>query len=413
MTTAPLRGDALAARRDALDLTGWGKPFRFWQPHNLCFWVFSALFLVGGVHFLQYFSPGTADFGAAIGVGALAVAVYGLIFVVFLRLTDHYERQPKTLVLAAFLWGGVASTFGFALTANDALIPIYGKLFGPGFASDWGAALTAPLTEETSKAAGFILLLGLAPHLIRSAYDGVFVGAFIGLGFQIFENLLYSYNTAVGAFGVDQVSSALGTFWMRAAVGIFSHTLFSALFCLGIVYVVGSPIQRRRLGLGIVLMLLAMVTHGSWDGSAALGGGTGLGMGISIALGVVALVVVVLALRRTAPQEAMYLRAVLQPEVDNGTISEQELDAVCSSRRGRRRAAREAGHDHGAHRRARHVQRAIFDLAHELALSGGEESPGVAHERAEIERLRGAPAPGSGTPHDPQADGLTEAPTGA
>ncbi len=396
MSTAqpPVPADALATRRRALELTGWGQPFRFVQPHNLCFWVFAGLTIVGLVHMVRYFGPGAADFGEALGAAAGALVVYGLIFVAFLRLTDHYERQPRKLVLTAFLWGGVAATFAFALTANEAMLPIYTKLFGQAFASDWAPALTAPFTEETSKAAGFVLLIGLAPRLVRSPYDGVFLGAFIGLGFQLFEDLLYSYNTAVTAFGVDQTGSSLGTFGLRAASGVFSHTLYSALFCCGIVFVMGSPIQRRRVGLGIGLMLLAMVAHGSWDGAAAVGGGTPLGLVGAVLLGIVALVAVIIALRRTAPQEGRYLRDILRPEVANGTISEAELDAVTASRKLRRRFARRSGHGHAAHRRARHVTRATFDLAHELARSGGEESAGVAHERSEIARLRGGPATG-------------------
>jgi protease PrsW len=50
--------------------------------------------------------------------------------------------------------------FLFALTANTAMLTIYPKLFGQAFAADWAPALTAPFTEETSKAAGFILMLG-------------------------------------------------------------------------------------------------------------------------------------------------------------------------------------------------------------------------------------------------------------
>ena len=255
-------GDAVARREQALELSGWGQPFTFFQPHNLCFWVYLAISAVGLVHLVRYFGPGSGVVGTGLAAGTIAVAIYGLLFLAFLRLTDHYERQPRKLVLAAFLWGGIAGTFGIALTANTAMLAIYPKLFGQAFGADWSAALTAPFSEETGKAAGFILLLGLAPRLIRSAYDGVFIGAFIGLGFQLFENVLYSFNTAITAFGVNQTDAALGTFAARAFSGVFSHTLFSALFCCGLVFAIGTAIQPRRLGLGIGLMVLAMIAHG-------------------------------------------------------------------------------------------------------------------------------------------------------
>ena len=339
------------------------------------------------LHLVGYFDAGSGVLGTAIVVSAVAAVLYGLIFLALLRLTDHYERQPRKLVLAAFLWGGLAGTFAFALTANTAMLAIYPKLFGQAFAADWSPALTAPFSEETAKAAGFILLLGLAPRLIRSPYDGVFVGAFIGLGFQLFENVLYGFNVAIAGFGFDQAQSALSTFAIRAGSGVFSHTLYSALFCCGLIYAIGTPVQRRRLGLGIGLMLLAMLAHASWDGVAAIGGGTTLGFLVAIGLGIIALVAIVVALRRTAPQEREFLRAIMEPEVENSTITADELDALCAPRRRRKRFIR-SGHGHRSHRNAKHVLRAALDLAHELAASGGQDSDGVRHERGEIARLR-------------------------
>ena len=218
-TTTPAP-DSLSRRAKALELSGWGQPFRFWQPHNLCFWVYLALTVVGLAAIVNYFGASASVAATGLGLGVVGVTLYGLIFLAFLRLADHYERQPRDLVLAAFLWGGIAATFGFALTVNQAFLSIYPKLFGQAFASDWGPPLTAPFTEETSKAAGFILLMGLAPRLIRSPYDGVFVGAFLGLGFQMFEDVLYSFNSTISAFGYDQANASLGTFALRVGSGV-------------------------------------------------------------------------------------------------------------------------------------------------------------------------------------------------
>ena len=46
--------------------------------------------------------------------------------------------------------------------------------------------------EETAKAAGFVLLIVMAPRLIRTTFDGLVVGHVIGLGFQVFEDWLYT-----------------------------------------------------------------------------------------------------------------------------------------------------------------------------------------------------------------------------
>lgn len=381
-------------RREVLELTGWGLPFRLRQPHNLCFWVYIVFFVLGAVHLIKYFSGGASVVGTGLGAGATATALYGLVFLAILRRGDHYERQPRNLVLTAFLWGAVPATFLFALTVNTALLDIYPKLFGQAFGVDWGAALTAPFTEETSKAAGFVLLLGLAPRLIRTPYDGVFIGAFIGLGFQLFEDVLYDYNSAIAGFADNQVGAALGTFALRAGSGIFSHTLYSALFCCGLIYAIGTPIQPRRLGLGIGLIVLAMLTHGTWDAIAAIGGTAAIGLFGVLLFSVFALIMLFVMMHKTVGQEREFLRAILQPEVANGTLTQAELDAVCAPRKQRKRFIR-AGKGHRTHHHTKHVLRATLDLAHEIAMAGGTDSPGVLHERAEIARVRLAPRAGS------------------
>ena len=385
--TIPATGTgALEGRKRALALSGWGQPFRLWQPHNLCFWVYVVLCGVGVAGLLDYFGPGSGLVGSGLAAGALATALYGLIFLAFLRVTDHYERQPRKLVLAAFVWGGTAACFALALTANNAMLGIYPKLFGQAFATDWAPALTAPFSEETSKAAGFVLLMGLAPQLVRSVYDGVFLGAFIGLGFQLLEDVTYSFNSTLTAFGVDQTGAALGTFAVRAGSGLFSHTLYSAIFCCGLIYAIGTPVQPRRLGRGLGLIVLAMVAHGAWDGATATIPSGG-GLALAVVLGIVALVVVIAMLRRTQPQEREFVRAILQPEVENGTLTAEELDALCAPKQQRKRYIK-SGKGPLRHSRTKHLLRAALDLTHELADAGGEDSDGVRHERGEIARLR-------------------------
>lgn len=403
MSAPATPADALERRREVLDLTGWGLPFRLWQPHNLCFWVYVVFVSLGALHFVSYFGNGAGVLAAGLGAGAAATALYGLVFLAILRLGDHYERQPRKLVFTAFVWGAIPATFLFALTANTAMLAIYPKLFGQAFGADWAAALTAPFTEETSKAAGFILLLGLAPKLIRTPYDGVFIGAFIGLGFQLFEDVLYDFNSTIVGFGADQVNAALGTFVLRAGSGIFSHTLFSALFCCGLIYAIGTPIQRRRLALGIGLMVLAMIAHATWDAAPALAGASPIAFLGVIAFSVLALVLLFAVMRKTSGQEREFLRAVLEPEVANGTLTEDELDAACAPRKQRKRYIR-AGKGHRAHHNAKHVLHASFDLAHEIAKAHGQDSPGVEHERAEIARVRALPvAPQPPSPATPAA----------
>ncbi|SEE67228.1 PrsW family intramembrane metalloprotease [Jiangella alba] len=385
------RGVLLDDRRAAIEESGWGAPFVFRQPHNACWWVYLALVASGLWHTWRLLAGSVPAYGDAYTAALLGAAAFTAVFVLFLRWADRWERTPAGLAVAAFVFGGFAATYAIALPANAAMMSLYAKLFGQGWAEDWKAGLTAPFVEETAKGIGFLLLLGLAPVVIRTVADGLIVGAYVGLGFQVLEDVLYGGNAAAEHFGADQVGSVLSTYAARMVTGISSHALYTALFSAGLVYLIGTVAQPRRAGRGLLLILAAMVIHGVWDSAAALGGGTVVSLLILAATVVVSLVVLLVAIRWAGRRERGYLTAILRPEVGEGVLTEPELDAATGYRRQRRAAVRQRRP--GTSRRAeKHVVRAARDLGHDLAAAGGETSGAVAHSRAEIARLRGAAA---------------------
>jgi RsiW-degrading membrane proteinase PrsW (M82 family) len=373
-----------AAQLEAIEQSGWGQPYKFLQPRNLAFWVY--LLGVGGglLTMFRYFGAGAPFYAQALTGG---VILFGLYLVPWLLLLAHHNRftaQPAGLLATGFVWGGVAATFWIALPANGALLAIWAKIGGTSFAADWGAGLTAPINEEWGKALGLVLIIGLAPRLVRSAYDGFIIGAFIGLGFQVFEDILYVYNGATQLFGVDQFGSSLRVFLIRGAAGIVSHALFSAIFCAGLMWLLGrTPGERNRVR-GVLTMLMAMLFHFAWDDMAGISGGSSLAAVLPFAIAVIELVALFAVLRRAARQERAWIRALLGPEVEAGVIDPPLLDAVSGLRKDRKKFRRQLH----SRSRARHLLEATNDLAREIATARGTEAPRVIHARAEVLRLR-------------------------
>jgi protease PrsW len=378
----------LTRRRDAIAVSGWGAPFRFVQPHNACFWMYLVLAVAGLWTLVPMFAATAGVYAEANAAAIGTSAVFAAVFLFFLHRADRWEHTPGRLALAAFVIGGIGSTFAIALPGNAALMSLYAKTFGQAWAQDWQAGLTAPFVEETAKGAAFLLLLGLAPVVIRTVYDGLIVGAYTGLGFQVFEDALYGQNSAAEHFGTDQAQSVLATFAARAITGIASHALYTALFAAGLIYLIGTVAQPRRVGRGLLLMLAAIVIHGVWDSAGALAGGTILVFLIMIVTTVVAVVLLFVALRLGGRRERMFMGAVLAPELTNGTITEPELHAVTGHRRDRRAALRRRTRGQTSRHREKHVLQAIRDLAEDLSRSGGQDCPDVEHSRTEIARLR-------------------------
>jgi protease PrsW len=332
---------------------------------------------------LRYFGNGGGFYGPALAAGVLLFGLYLVPWLILLRRHNRYTSQPAGLLATGFVWGGVAAAFWIALPANTALLEIWSKVGGTTFATNWAAGLTAPINEEFAKGLGLILLIGFAPRLVRSAYDGFIIGAFIGLGFEVFEDVLYVYNGAAEAYGVGQVGTALQLFLVRGASGIVSHALFSAIFCTGVMWVLGRAAGERHVVRGVLTMLLAMTFHFAWDDVTGLGGGTALTGVLPFVLAAIELPMLFFVLRHAATKERAWTRDLLAPEAEAGVLDGALLDAVSGVRRNRTAYRR---HLH-SRRRARHLIEAAHDLAHALADARGEESPRVAHARSELRRL--------------------------
>ena len=372
-----------AAQLNAIGASGWGLPFRFLQPHNLAFWVYLLGVGGGALTMLRFFGAGSSFYSAALTGGVVLFALYLVPWLLLLRHHNRFTAQPAGLLATGFVWGGIAATFWIALPANTALLSIWAKVGGTSFAENWGAGLTAPINEEWGKALGLVLLIGLAPGLVRSAYDGFIIGAFIGLGFQVFEDVLYVYNGAAQLYGVDQFGSSLRVFVIRGASGIVSHALFSAIFCAGLMWLLGRTRGERNVVRGLLTMLMAMVFHFAWDDMSGLSGGSAAAAVLPFLIAAIELTALFYVLRHAARQERIWMRDLLGPEVDTGIVDPELLDAVSGLRKDRKRYRKQLR----SRAKARHRIEAATDLAREIAHAGGTDSPAVTHARSELVRI--------------------------
>ena len=377
------------ARRDALLESGWGATFRFLQPRNAAFWVYLLLCAQGGLFFLAMVRSQGDYYAPAVQLTLVALVLYGIVLWWFFRRIDRYARQSRKLIIVGFFWGGLGAAYSISGAANSAILGLWANLFGQAWANDWAPGLTAPIVEEISKGLGLVLLIALAGRLVATALDGFVLGAFIGLGFQLFEDVQYGIGGAASDFGTDPVGNAWDTLVGRLITGVSGHIVFSAVFGAGLIYFLGRPGQPRRRGYGILLMVVAMLMHGLWD---SLGGFFGTLMDhpllpyfLAAPFVIAFLVVAVLVFRHAVPTERQYLRAVLAPEVADGYVTAEELDALVDGRRARRAYRR------GGQHRDRKVRtfrlEAVQDLADELAVSGGHTNDRVLFARAELHRL--------------------------
>jgi RsiW-degrading membrane proteinase PrsW (M82 family) len=325
--------EVMTAREEAIEASGWGRSFTLVQPRNLAFWVYLVLVAAGVLVMYQYSLPGLQAYQQSMALSAIVFGAYAAPFVLLLRHIDRFDSVPGGLAATAFVWGGFAATGAMALGANNAMLSFWSKTLGNEFAFDWGPAITAPFDEEVAKALGIVLLLALAPRLIRTAFDGLIVGAYLGLGFQIVENVTYGFGSAQGGFGADQVNATALTLATRLGAGIASHWMYSGIFCAGLIWLIGRPDEPARRLRGALLMLAAMLLHGTWDAAAGFSRVAPVGFIANYLLVPLALVILFAwCYKRSVVTERSWMRALLQPEVDTGVLTAAELDAVAGSR---------------------------------------------------------------------------------
>ena len=376
------------ARDIALDLSGWGRRFTFYQPRNFAFWGYLVLVGTGMFVFASSITLKYDAYGQAIALAVTSFAIYAALFWWFTQHIDHYAKLPAKLMVVAFLWGGFAATWVMAANANDSILALYAKSFGQSWALNWGAGLSAPFTEETAKGSGLLLLIALAPRQVRTAFDGLILGAFIGLGFQIIEDIAYAMTSASSQFGANQIGASIDTIFLRMVSGVAAHIVYSAIFCAGLIYLLGRPAEPRRVGRGLLLVATPILLHGTWDSLAAIGSRSALTLvGLLITVIVIALVIAVRVYELTVRRERDFVRDVMTPEQARNVITAAELDAMAGNRKARK-AYRKASRKHRERKRTRYVLNAAYDLADELAAARGADSDRVRFARAEVGRIR-------------------------
>jgi protease PrsW len=382
---------ALAARR---------RPFhqaRFLQPHLPAFWLYLVLFVVTGIVAAAeqaVFRDASPD---GFALSWLLLAIYALPVFAVVYVLDLYEREPLSLMVAAFLWGAVVATTLSAI-ANGGWGLVVARIGGPEFAARWTAALTAPFVEETMKGLGVVMIYLIARDEFDDVLDGFVYGAVCGLGFAIVEDVVYF---AV-AFG-GSVGGVLQGFFVRVvASGLYSHVLYTGLvgMAVGIVVSRRSTASRgRRLAQAAGLCAVAVLAHFLWNSpvldlfpSEPWSGADWLLIPVATAVkGLPLLVFVALAVVLARRRECRWLHDALATEVGGEGISADELRLLEEPRlrRGARRAMRRRAGARAASLLHR-LQREQVNLAMVASRAADPSDPALTQQRDLCRSLRDA-----------------------
>jgi protease PrsW len=247
--------------------------------------------------------------GALIGAGMLQTILYLL----FIRAIDLYEREPLRYVVPVFIWGfAVATTI--SLVFNTVANMTFEAVATRQVADFVTAVFVAPVVEESTKGLALLIIFVVAylasrrRRLIEFAgvMDGIVYGSAVGFGFALAEDILYGVQ-----FGAE-------TFLVRRILGGFAHAAFTSLTGIGIGLIPFIHNRALRIIPPLLGLLGAILLHATFNFLA-----TTLGLAAYLFMIVVVLVYLVVIVVWLA-FERRTIRAELRDEVDRGLVSAGE-----------------------------------------------------------------------------------------
>lgn len=332
----------------------------FLDPRSWVFWVGTALTLFGLVRWAPFVTRALREHPDTAVLAAILWLLYGLVFIVILYRLEMFERRSPVTVLGALLWGALAAP-GLGAIAAPAMHDVVASVLGAD--NPWVSSFAAPLVEEPLKLLGVLALALIPGARVRSAADGLFYGAVVGLGFQVSESFLYT-----ATFSADGTTDTVwAMFTLRGVIGgLWSHATFTAIAGAGLGYFFNAGTSSlQRVGALLGGLGLAMVLHGFFD-TPLLSGTAVLS---SIVKGIPVLALFLVVLRWAHLRERRTFAGLAAHVVPDDLVSPGDFTTL-ATRRARRRARHWAS-KRGGHATARALKRlqgaqlSLLTAAHE------------------------------------------------
>jgi RsiW-degrading membrane proteinase PrsW (M82 family) len=248
------------------------------------------------------------------------------LFAAFVNWLDRYEKEPKILLGAAFVWGMIIAAGG-AFILNTAFgIGIYALTGSEGAAEFGTTSIVAPIIEESLKGLAVVIVFFLFRKEFDSILDGIVYAAITAMGFAAVENVLYIYRNGYEEGGWEG-------FWtlvvIRVALVGWMHPFFTSFTGIGLAV---SRLSRNPLvkflavPAGYIVAVTTHAFHNTFGG--LIGGMGGLVAGTFVDyLGytfMLAFIIWIIVRERTV------LKKQLREEMEKGYISQRQYVSALS-----------------------------------------------------------------------------------
>lgn len=248
------------------------------------------------------------------------------LFAMFVNWLDRYEKEPKILLGAAFLWG-VLIAGGGAYVLNTAFgMGIYALTGSQGAAEFGTTSIVAPIIEEGLKGLAILVVFLLFRKEFDSVLDGIVYAAITAMGFAAIENVLYIYRNGYLEGGWEG-------FWVLVLIRVmlvgWMHPFFTAFTGIGLAIARISPnmaVKILAVPLGYSAAVITHAFHNTFSG--LIGGFQGLIAGTVVDyLGYAFMLAFIIWM---IVHERSILKRHLREEMEKGYISQRQYNSAIS-----------------------------------------------------------------------------------
>ncbi len=156
--------------------------------------------------------------------------VPALLFACFLYWLDRYEKEPKALLGAVFVWGFVIAAGGAFIINTIGGIGVYLFTESEAATDIMTGSIIAPIVEESLKGLAVLIAFLFFRREFDSILDGMIYAGIAALGFAATENAFYIYDKGY-------LESGWEGFWFLVFVRVilvgWQHPFYTAFTGIG------------------------------------------------------------------------------------------------------------------------------------------------------------------------------------
>ena len=247
-------------------------------------------------------------------------------FAAFVNWLDRYEKEPKLLLGAAFMWGVVIAGGGAYILNTAFGIGIYALTGSEGAAEFGTTSIVAPIIEEALKGFAVLIVLLMFRREFDSVLDGIVYAAVTAMGFAAIENVLYIYRNGYLEGGWEG-------FWVLVVIRVvlvgWMHPFFTAFTGIGLAIArMTRNVLVRLIAVptGYAIAVVAHAFHNTFSG--LIGGVQGLLAGTLVDyLGYAVMLIFIIWM---IIYERNMLKKHLHDELTSGLISPKQYQSATS-----------------------------------------------------------------------------------